>query len=127
MKDLDISLLINNVGSLLPGDFDKVSLEQHKDMIDVGIIPGTLLTKLLMDKMLKRPKRTGVMFVTSAQVCSPLGGTATYGASKVFLDFMAKALSHENRHNMDVMSFNCGLTTTNFIGGYSGNVFCITA
>ena len=66
IQDLDVSLLVNNVGTMLPGDFEQVSLVKHKEMIDVGIVPSTLLTKLLMAKMLGRPRRTGVMFVTSA-------------------------------------------------------------
>lgn len=32
------------------------------------------------------------------------------------MDYLSKALSHENRHLMDVMSFQCGLVATKFIG-----------
>ena len=52
VQDLDISILVNNVGYLQPGDFGDISLEDHKQMLDVGIIPATLLSKLLMSKML---------------------------------------------------------------------------
>ncbi len=65
IKDLDISILINNAGYMVPGDFEKVSLEEHKNMIDVGIMPATMITKLLTEKMLSRGKRTATMFVTS--------------------------------------------------------------
>ena len=58
-------------------------------MIDVGIMPSTIITKLLMDKMIKRGKRTGIVFVTSVQTCAPIGGTATYGAAKVYLDYLS--------------------------------------
>ncbi len=54
IKDLDISILINNAGFMVPGDFERVSMEDHKMMIDVGIMPATLITKLLSDKMLSR-------------------------------------------------------------------------
>jgi 17beta-estradiol 17-dehydrogenase / very-long-chain 3-oxoacyl-CoA reductase len=54
MAGLDISILINNVGYMVPGDFERVSLEEHKKMIDVGIMPATLITKLLCDQMLNR-------------------------------------------------------------------------
>ena len=47
-----MSILINNVGANLSGDFEKVPIEKHKEMIDVNVISGTVLTKLLMDKML---------------------------------------------------------------------------
>lgn len=48
VKNLDISILINNVGYMIPGDFEKVEIEKNKYMIDVGIMPATILTKLLM-------------------------------------------------------------------------------
>jgi short-subunit dehydrogenase len=48
-----------------PGDFERVSLEEHKKMIDVGIMPATMITKLLTDKMLSRGKRTATIFVSS--------------------------------------------------------------
>jgi short-subunit dehydrogenase len=54
INDLDISILINNAGYLVPGDFERVSLEDHKAMLDVGIMPATMLTKLLTDKMINR-------------------------------------------------------------------------
>lgn len=105
IKDLDISILINNAGYLVPGDFERVSLEEHKNMIDVGIMPATMITKLLTEKMLSRGKRTATMFVTSVQAQAPIAGTGTYGASKVYMDYLAKALAHEHRQHMDVMSF----------------------
>lgn len=47
LKSLDVSLLINNAGFMVPGDFERLSLEEHKHMIDVGIMPATMITKLL--------------------------------------------------------------------------------
>jgi short-subunit dehydrogenase len=32
------------------------------------------------------------------------------------MDFLSKALAHENRENMDVLSYECGLVKTKFIG-----------
>ncbi len=116
VSDLDISILINNAGYMLPGDFERVSIDEHKKMIDVGIMPATMITKLLTEKMLKRSKRTAIMFVSSVQAQVPIAGTATYGASKVYMDFLAKALAHENRKHMDVLSYECGLVSTKFIG-----------
>ena len=103
VADVDISILVNNVGPSTSsnGDFEKVSLQEHKEMINVGIMPATILTKLLMDKMINRGegKRSGVIFVTDVLVNAPLAGTATYGACKIYMDFLSKALAHENRKN----------------------------
>ena len=52
VNDLDISILINNAGYLVPGDVEKVSLEDHKAMMDVCMMGATMITKLLTQKML---------------------------------------------------------------------------
>jgi short-subunit dehydrogenase len=54
VKDLDISILINNAGFMVPGDFERVSIEDHKKMIDVGIMPATMITKVLSEQMMNR-------------------------------------------------------------------------
>lgn len=127
----DLSILINSVGSLVPGDFEKVSIEKHKEQIDVGIMPATIMTKRVMHKIMERKDKTGkrgaIVYVNTVQNCAPIAGTATYGASKIFSDYMSRTLSHENRQWMDVMTFQCGLVSTNFIGNYKGNMFTITA
>ncbi len=51
---MDISIIVNNAGYIFPGTFEKISLDEHKKMIDVGIMPATMITKLLTDKLLGR-------------------------------------------------------------------------
>lgn len=133
---IDLSIVINNAGYMMPGEFEKVDIDEHRKMIDVGIMPATLITKVLTAKLLKRVKRTAVIFVSSVQAQAPLAGTGTYGASKVYLDYLSKALAHENRQNMDVLSYQCGLVATKFIGydpsqkkkpsTFYQKLFCIT-
>lgn len=49
------------------------------------------------------------------------------------MDFLAKALAHEQRKEMDVLSYQCGLVATKFIGHDPSRkptlyqrLFCIT-
>ena len=65
------------------------------------------------------------MFTTSVQVAALVAGSATYGASKIFVDYLSKALSHENRERMDCLTFQCGLVSTNFIGKQKKTLTCI--
>ena len=67
VADLDVSILINNAGYMIPGDFERIPLEEHKNMIDVGIMPATMLTKLMTERMMSRGKRSACMFVSSVQ------------------------------------------------------------
>ena len=49
-----------------------------------------------------------------------MAGTSTYGATKAYLDFLAKAIAYENQNAMDVMTYQCGLVATKMIGYQPG-------
>ena len=74
-------------------------------MLDINVMPCTILTKLLMEKLLQRDKRSAIVFCSSLISLNFFPGYATYGASKSYMDFLAVALAHENKDKMDVMSF----------------------
>lgn len=102
-----MSILINNAGYSQCGDFKSVAIEDMKQMIDVNLLPGVLMTKGLMDQMLNRKNgmRSASIFVTSCQVLTPMSGHVVYSSTKKFSDHMSKFLAHENRDKMDVMCY----------------------
>lgn len=73
-------------------------------MIDVDVIPNLILTKLLIEKLRSRNQRSGIVFISSVQVVSPVAGHSTYGGAKAYVDYLSKALAHENRDKIEVIS-----------------------
>jgi len=65
VTDIDISLLVNNVGVMYPGLFSDIPISQVKETVDVNIVPAVMLTKCLLDKLLARPLRSGVISLSS--------------------------------------------------------------
>lgn len=74
-------------------------------MIDVNVIPHLVLTKLLLEQMRNRKQRSGILFVSSISVVSPIAGHSTYGGAKSYMDYLSRAIAHENRDKVDVLSY----------------------
>lgn len=45
MKDLEVSILINNAGLMTNGTFDNVDIKKSADMLDVNITHMCMMTK----------------------------------------------------------------------------------
>ncbi len=119
IKDLDISLLIQNAGYAETGPFKDVPMEEHQRLMNVNCVPASLLTKLLLDKMRARAKngiRSGMIFLSSVAAVAPMPGFQTYSATKVYNDFLAKGLWFENKACIDVMSHRPAYTSTKMTG-----------
>ena len=96
LKDLDIGVLINNVGVsyTYPENFTDVPEESHEQMLYVNCLSVVKMMAMVLPGM--KAKGIGaVVNVSSASgtITTPL--LATYSASKVFVDFLSKAVNKE--------------------------------
>ncbi len=68
----DISVLVNNVGYYEEGLFGNLSLESHKRVISLNVIPQTVLTKIFTESMTKRKQRSAVIDLSSFVGLNPM-------------------------------------------------------
>jgi len=96
IKDLDIGILINNVGMSYDHAeyFNQLEKEKIENLIRINIFGTTHMTYVVLPGMLER-KRGAVVNVSSASslVSEPM--YAVYSASKAFVNSFSKALHHE--------------------------------
>jgi uncharacterized protein len=92
IRDLDI--LVNNAGFGLGGDYAELGIEASLDMVRVHIASMMHLTWAALPAMIARG-RGGVINVSSLAAFIPGGGSATYGATKAYLNFFSEALAAE--------------------------------
>jgi short-subunit dehydrogenase len=84
-----------------------VNLEYYKNMIDINILPQTLLTKIFTESLSKRTFRSAIIDLASVSSLKPLPYRALYAASKSYNDFLSRALSVEyENYNIDFLSVN---------------------
>jgi 17beta-estradiol 17-dehydrogenase / very-long-chain 3-oxoacyl-CoA reductase len=124
---LDISILVNNVGVSIGGFFNNLSIEEIKNCIDINVIPQTLITKILEEKMSKRKYRSAIINLSSFASTFPMAGVAMYCATKSYNDFLSRALSAEYEgNNIDVLDVKPLYAETN-LTQLKAQKFVITA
>lgn len=105
VKDLDISILVNNVGIASIDYFDKISENMIVDALTINIMPQVLLTRKLINKLLARGKyKSAVISVSSALGTKPTPYDSLYSGNKAFNDFFSRSLTTEFQGRLDVLS-----------------------
>ena len=110
MKDLDISLLINNVGIDAIERLDEMSDATARALLQTNLYPSTFLARDLLPLMAKR-KRSAVVTVSSTAGLFPLSHFGVYSGTKSFGDMMSRCLEREY-NNVDFISLTPGKVST---------------
>lgn len=114
LKSYNISVLVNNAGFGLKGDFLSIDPDVYNDIIGVNIMAPTILTRSLLGYM--REKNTGIVItVASINVVSPIPKNTVYTATKAYLFSYSLALAKENEdYNIVFQTLLPGTTDTAF-------------
>lgn len=100
LKGLEIGILINNVG--MSYEFPEYYLEIHggedtiNNMINCNIISCLMMTRLILPEMVERRKGV-VLNLSSTAAVHPMPFLNIYSATKVCVDYFARALQTEYR------------------------------
>ena len=85
IKDLDISLLVNNVGIDIFERFEESNETTILDNIKINTVPVTMISRKIIPQMLKRKKRSGVLNVASFAGKLPHPYFTVYSATKSYV------------------------------------------
>lgn len=112
---LDVSILVNNAGCSTIFPLEQLEYQELESMVNLNTGPYVYLTRALLPRMLKREKRSGIIFNASiaAEFMSPCLGT--YCGSKAFVDHFAKSLAFENPDKIDVLSYKPNMVQSNIV------------
>ncbi|XP_072278969.1 inactive hydroxysteroid dehydrogenase-like protein 1 [Pyxicephalus adspersus] len=96
LKDVDVGILVNNVGVL--NDYPQFTTEVPEDklweMININIAAAVMMVHIVLPGMVER-KRGAIVNVSSAVCCKPTPLVNVYASSKSFIDFFSQALHYE--------------------------------
>lgn len=115
IKDLDISILINNVGlsHSIPVTFAQTSEKEVNDIITINNVATLRVSQLVIPGMISR-RRGLVLTMGSFGGLLPTPLLATYSGSKAFLQYWTSALGAElERYNITVELVQSYLVTSN--------------
>jgi len=98
VKDMDIGILVNNVGmsSEYPDFFlsDQMSTKFCQDLINCNDVSLVMMTRIIAPGMVNRKKGV-IMNISSLSALTSLPLMALYAASKSFVDHFSKTITHE--------------------------------
>lgn len=115
IKDLDISILINNVGlsHSIPVTFAQTPEKEVVDIITVNNVATLRVSQLVIPGMISR-RRGLILTMGSFGGLLPTPLLATYSGSKAFLQYWSSALGSElERYNITVELVQSYLVTSN--------------
>jgi uncharacterized protein len=110
-----LHILVNNAGYGLSGYFEKYSIAENADMMQVNMrVPVELITRLL--PMLKKEKQSYILNIASSAAYQSVPGLNLYAATKAFLLNFSRGLRKELEHTSVSVTCVCpGATDTNFV------------
>lgn len=109
-----VSILVNNAGYGLWGDFDRLSLHDQMNMLQLNVITLVELTYHLLPVM-KQEKAAYILNVSSTAAYQAVPTLALYSASKAFVLSFTRALRFELKNAVSVSCLSPGPVNTNFI------------
>lgn len=111
IRGKEIGILVNNVGVMYEMPMELCELSQDVIWQHVNINMGslTMMCWLVLPQMLQR-RRGAIVNLSSSSAIGPLPYMNIYSASKIYVDYFSRALSHEVR--------NTGVTVQTLIPFY---------
>ena len=114
-NQFDITVLINNAGYGLSGSFEKYSVEEHREMLQVNILTLVELTSLFLPE-LKKQKAAYILNIGSTASYQAVPLLSAYAASKAFVLNFSRGLYQELKKTSVSVTCVCpGPTDTNFV------------
>ena len=125
VKDLDVSILINNVGVTFPKvDFADADPQDIVDNININMIPQAVLNSKFIQKLQEREKDSGVIDFASTAACAPFPLAKIYGATKCFNRYMTFGLgNYFSTDRLNFLSVNPGPVSTYMLRLLSKDLF----
>lgn len=105
-QQYEIFFLVNNAGLGGSQAFTAVTMERYEAILKLNVMATALLTKLLIDNLLRQPK-SYILNVASMAAFTPVGYKMVYPASKSFVYNFSLGLREEFRHGSLSVSVVC--------------------
>lgn len=125
IKDLDISILINNAGIDVFDHFMEIDLNYIKKMITINCTALMSLTQKMCQKMRHRSRKSAIINVSSGAVNLPLAYYSTYNGTKALVDWFTLSVADE-LPNIDFMSMKPYDVSTSMINNRNPDALTIT-
>ncbi|CAG9335064.1 unnamed protein product [Blepharisma stoltei] len=102
-NNLDISILVNNAGAHKMAPVKDMPNEDIMKLINTNVIAMTLLTRLLLPKLLERKQRSAIINMSSVSAHIGFPYSTVYAATKSYIRIFSASLREEIKEKIDVL------------------------
>jgi uncharacterized protein len=114
-KNYPVSMLVNNAGYGLSGNFEDHSPADNLNMVQLNAIALMQLCQLFLPQLKKQPKAY-ILNVASTAAYQAVPGLGLYAATKSFVLSLSRAMHYElRRSSVSVTAVSPGATDTAFV------------
>jgi len=114
-KNYSINVLVNNAGYGLSGLFEKYSLEDNRNMMQVNMLVPVQLCQLFLP-MLEQQKKSYILNIASSAAYQAVPYLSVYAATKSFILSYSRGLRQElKKKKISVTVISPGSTDTDFV------------
>ena len=113
VQDLDVSILINNAGYANLCPFEDEEYANLERIIKTNTGHYIYLTRAILPRMLKRDKKSAIIFTSSIRAKNTSPCLSTYAATKAFSRHFSQSLAYELVDQVDVLAFLPSTVATN--------------
>ena len=124
-SDLDISVVVNNVGQLNINQYSEYPIDQIRNQIIVNCLSQALITRIFLPKLMTRSQKSAIISLSSLGSQFPRPYFQIYSATKAFNDYLSRGLAEEYP-NIDILSFKPGLISTNMTSNKAVDIQTVT-
>jgi len=116
-----VALVVNNAGATTKGLFEKLTIKDCTDMLDVNVMHVAIFSKKFVDYFMsqRKPKdlKSGLINVSSLMGYMEGAGAAVYSSTKAFVTFLTHPLAFEIGTDIDIQCLTPSMTKTNLLHG----------
>lgn len=116
-EDLDVSLFVNNAGMTNYRSFHSETTKNISDIVKVNSVATAMFLKLMIERFMKRTKRSGVINISSVYSKRPLHTLLPYSCTKAFLRYLSEGVNQEVGNKIDIYASCPGPVNTKILGG----------
>ncbi|HMH32376.1 MAG TPA: SDR family oxidoreductase [Puia sp.] len=114
-KNYEISVLVNNAGYGLSGPFEKYTLAEQQNMMQLNMIVPVELCQRFLPVLYKQPKAY-ILNIASTTAYQAVPYLSLYAATKAFILTFSRGLRQElHGSNISVTCISPGATDTDFV------------
>jgi len=125
LKDLDISILVNNAGDYISESYIQIPTNKIRDLILLDTVTPALMISAFLNLNCERNQRKAIINISSIGASFPRPKMQPHSASKAFLDYLSQGLAYEYQ-NVDILSVKPLYIKTSLTEGTEPEIGAIT-